>query len=78
MSKDGNFTLLQEALDDITYRKLLKHQAEFDSTKSHGISYFTIKVTVDRTTLLENLQISLGKRICLISPLFTLNHVANA
>jgi hypothetical protein len=30
MSQDGDSSMLQEALDDITYRKLLKHLATFE------------------------------------------------
>ena len=61
MSQGGNSSMLQAALDDATYRKLLKLQATFERIRFEDTNYYKIKVNVSRTRLLENLQVLLGK-----------------
>jgi hypothetical protein len=66
MSQGGDSSMLQEALDDATYRKLLKHQATFERSRFEDTAQrllygYSIKVDVSRTVLLDNLQVLLGK-----------------
>jgi hypothetical protein len=72
MSNGGDSSMLQEAFDDNTYRKLLNLQAQFPSSKTAKTlvgtkSYYSIQVVVAKTSLLENLKPLLGKFIFLVA-----------
>jgi len=71
MSNGGDSSMLQEAFDDNTYRKLLNLQAQFPSSKTAKTletkSYYSIPVVVTKTSLLENLKLLLGKFIFLVA-----------
>ena len=71
MSNGGDSSMLQEAFDDNTYRKLLNLQAQFPSSKTAKTlgtkSYYSIQVVVTKTALLENLKLLLGKFIFLVA-----------